>query len=147
MLAHKNKTLQDTLLADGAVETIFEAMQRYSGLDTSGYGGITTSDVWPCLPSSAQAMWCLMRDNPAVQSRMVEKGGILLFVRLMRAYPTDPRLLGFACAALGTLTQANQTYLVAIEQAGGAPTWCIPHLEGKASSVNIPDLESQIGRF
>lgn len=147
LLAHKNKTLQDQLLADGAVETILKAMNKYSVLDTSGYGGITTSDVWPTLPSASQAIWCLARNNSAVQARLVEAGAISLFVRLMKAYPTDLRILGYCCAALAEMAQQDEKKLQLIAEAGGVGEWCQPHLLGKASQVNLEHLESMIGMF
>mmetsp|Transcript_35006 Transcript_35006/g.81213 ORF Transcript_35006/g.81213 Transcript_35006/m.81213 type:complete len:426 (+) Transcript_35006:35-1312(+) len=147
MLAYHNRTMQDAIAAEGAIELILHGMERWFNIDRSDYGGWTTSQVWPLLPSSLQALWTLSWENPLVQGLIVEGEGLSIIGKTMGAHTQDMRIQRYGCATLAALAKSN----VSIRDAAvmfELPGWCKMHLKGNSVLELSEDiLRGELGRY
>jgi len=103
LLCHGNKTMQDYLVEEGALDLLIQARLRYSAQDSSGFGGITAGEVWPILKSSTQALWALAVNNTDVQDIMLKRqvdGNIINGIIQNQA---DRVVMAYGCATLRLL--------------------------------------------
>jgi len=145
LVAFRNATLQNELLEKGAVELVLEALDRYTEKDLRGYGGVSTSFVWPTVPSANQALWSIAEDNAAAQERIVAASGIERIVAALKTYPDDGGIQMTGCFALITIVASNKTRQQ-LAMGLDPPRRCQDQLLTRPPALVAENLR-QLGRF